>query len=67
MKKLLERGVFVNSRDNNGDIFLYIMVGVRDVEFMRYFIENGVDIYVKNRLGELIFYYFVENVYLVGV
>lgn len=67
MKKLLERSVPVNSRDNNGDTPLHIIAGVGDTESMKYLIENGADIFVKNRLGESIFHYLAENAHLLVV
>lgn len=59
MKKLLERGLEVNGRDNNDDILFYLMVIIVDCVLMRFLVENGVDFFVKNWLGEIVLYLFV--------
>lgn len=59
MKKLLEKGLEVNGRDNNDDILFYLMVIIVDCVLMRFLVENGVDFFVKNWLGEIVLYLFV--------
>lgn len=67
LKKLIEKGVAINGRDNNGDTPLHVTAGAGDMTSMKYLIENGADVLAKNRLGETLFHYLADSLHLMGV
>lgn len=66
IERLIEKGIPVNSTDNNGDTPLHIMAAVADVECTTCLIENGADVSSKNRLGETLFQYLASSTHLKG-
>lgn len=54
MRKILEKGLEINGKDNNDDAALHCMACFADCPSMRFLVENGADFYAKNRTGETI-------------
>lgn len=52
LKKLLDKGLEINGKDNNDDTPLHLMAAIADCESMRFLVENGADVQARNRLGE---------------
>ncbi|XP_068681222.1 uncharacterized protein [Montipora foliosa] len=61
IKKLLEKGLEVNGRDNNDDTPLHLMATIADCASMRFLVENGADFLAKNRLGETVLHSLVSS------
>lgn len=61
MKKLLDKGLDVNGKDNNDDTPLHLMAAIADCESMRFLVENGADVQARNRLGENVLHTLVSS------
>ena len=60
IKLLLDRGLVITEKDNNGESILhhlmgYIAIGCpeeKDIELIKFLIDNGLDVHEKNNDGE---------------